>query len=74
MSGEKNTSKATAKLLQAFFAIQKVLGRKLSFIQFDKNGLTVVKYFESHSAVAMPWTHEIDSTCGTCMQTATSVA
>ena len=38
----------------------KVLRCKLPFIWFDKNGLAVVKYFESHLAVAMPWTHEID--------------
>ena len=38
----------------------KVLRRKLPFKWFDKNGLTVVKHFESHPAVAMPWTHEID--------------
>ena len=42
----------------------KVLRCKLSFIWFDKNGLAVVKYFESHLSVAMPWTHEIDCAKG----------
>ena len=39
----------------------------MSFIRFDRSGLTVVKYFESHPAVAMPWIHEIDNNRGTCM-------
>lgn len=55
------------KFYKLFSLYKKVLGCKLSFIWFDKNGLTVVKYFLSHPAVAMLWIHEIDSTCGTCM-------
>ena len=50
-----------------FSAYKKVLRCKLSFIWFDKNGLSVVKYFESQPAVAMPWKHEIDCACGSCM-------
>ena len=29
--------------------------------------LDEVEYFESHPTVAMPWKHELDCACGTCM-------
>ena len=51
------------KFYKLFSPYKKVLRFKLSFIWFDKNVLTVVKYFESHPAVAIPWTHEIDCAC-----------
>ena len=55
------------KFYKLFSPYKKLLRCKLSFIWFEKNGLNVVKYFESHQAVAMPWTHEIDRVCGICM-------
>ena len=45
---------------------EKVLGCRLPFIWFVRNGSTVVKYFESHREVAQPWTHELDCACGSC--------
>ena len=55
------------KFYKLFSPYKKVLRCKLPFIWFDKNGMSVVKYFESHPVVAMPWTHEMDCTCGNCM-------
>ena len=55
------------KFYKLFSPYKKVLRCKLPFIWFDKNGLSVVKYFKTHPAVAMPWTHEIDCACGTCI-------
>ena len=55
------------KFYKLFSPYKKVFRCKLPFIWFDKNGLSIVKYFESHRAAAMPWTHEIDCACGTCM-------
>ena len=54
------------KFFKLFSPYKKVLRCKLPFIWFDKNGLTVVKYFESHPAVAIPWTHELDCACDVC--------
>ena len=55
------------KFYKLFSPYKKVLRCKLPFIWFDKNGMSVVKYFKSHPNVAMPWTHEINCTCGNCM-------
>ena len=55
------------KFYKLFSPYKKVLRCKLPFIWFDKNGMSVVKYFESHPDVAMPWTHEMDCKCGDCM-------
>lgn len=55
------------KFYKLFSPYKKVLRCKLPFIWFDKNGMSVVKYFESHPVEAMPWTHEMDCTCGNCM-------
>ena len=55
------------KFYKLFSPYKKVLRCKLPFIWFDKNGMSVVKYFESHPVVAMPWTHEMDCTCSNCM-------
>lgn len=55
------------KFYKLFSPYKKVLRCKLPFIWFDKNGLSVVEYFESHPAVAMPWKHELDCACGACM-------
>ena len=55
------------KFYKLFSPYKKVLRCKLPFIWFDRNGMSVVKYFESHPVVAMPWTHEMDCTCDICM-------
>ena len=55
------------KFYKLFLPYKKVLRCKLPFIWFDKNGFSVVKYFESHPAIAIPWTHELDCDCDTCM-------
>lgn len=55
------------KFYKLFSPYKKVLRCKLPFIWFDKNGLSVVEYFESHPAVAIRWKHEPDCACGTCI-------
>ena len=63
--------KTRARQLRMFYKLfcpyKKVLRCKLPFIWFLKNGKTVVDYFKSHREVALPWTHELDCACGTCM-------
>ena len=52
--------KTRARQLRTFYELfhpyKKVLGCRLPFIWFVRNGPTVVEYFESHREVAQPWT------------------
>ena len=62
--------KTRARQLRTFYELfhpyKKVLGCRLPFVWFVRNGPAVVKYFESHPEVAQPWTHELDCACGSC--------
>ena len=62
--------KTRARQLRTFYELfhpyEKVLGCRLPFVWFVRNGPAVVKYFESHQEVAQPWTHELDCACGSC--------
>lgn len=55
------------KFYKLFSPYKKVLRCKLPFLWFVKNGDIIVKYFESHREAALPWTHEINCACVTCM-------
>lgn len=50
------------KFYKLFSRYKKVLRCNLPFIWFDRNVLSVVKYFDSNPDVAMPWTHAIGRT------------
>ena len=54
------------KFYKLFSPYKKVLRCQLPFIWFLRNGKTVIDYFESHPAAALPWTHELDCVCETC--------
>lgn len=60
--------KTRARQLRLFYKLfhpyKKVLGCKLPFIWFVKNGKTIVDYFKSHHEAGQPWTHEVDCACG----------
>ena len=68
IDSRRKVKKTRARQLQTFYELfhpyEKVLGCRLPFVWFVRNGPTVVKYFESHREVAQPWTHELDCACG----------
>lgn len=65
-----NVKQTRARQLRKFYKLflpyGKILRCKLPFVWFVKNGVKVVKYFESHEEVALPWTHETNCNCGNC--------